>query len=210
MSFCKSIVSLLSIGFFINAFSENTMNIKFSPYWPEVLQNSPKTTAFDISIQTGRSIDRVVSFGAAFDFIWNKSSKKTKLGEHLYSEELIERSLLFPISGFLSISPLSDLPVSPAISGQAGIAFMHYKDRDIDMDTELAIPIIFNENGWYFGPFFKLSVDALINVGPRAALFLGPEYTWSEQKKIRRSDPHLFTMRDMSGFGLRFGVSAFF
>jgi len=193
---------------------DKTLTLKFGPYWPEDLKHSERTTAFDWSLLSGISFDKTVTLGAGFDFIWNKNSKENKIAPHIFQEELIERTLMFPITAFLSINPLPDFLVSPSISGQAGIGFMHFSKKDIyikDIVESLENPFdIYDENGWYFGAVFKIAVDALINLSPNVSLFGGLDHMWSKPKKIKRSDPHLFTRRNMSGWGLRFGINLFY
>lgn len=192
---------------------DKSLTLKFGPYWPEDLKHSERSTAFDWSVLSGISFDKTVTLGAGFDFIWNKSSKENKIAPHLFQEELLERTLMFPLTAFLSITPLPDFLVSPSIFGQAGIGFMHFSKKDIAIEEmiESIIPhfIPYDENGWYFGAVFKIAIDALINLSPQVSLFGGLDHLWSKPKKIKRSDPHLFTRRNMNGWGFRCGINLF-
>jgi|GEM_PF-1255317 hypothetical protein len=195
--------------------TDKSLTLKFGPYWPQDLKHSERPTAFDWTVLSGISFDKTVTLGAGFDFIWNKNSKENKIAPNLFQEELIERTLMFPVTAFLSISPLPDFIVSPSISGQAGIGFLHFSKKDIyekdinEVESLENLFGIYDENGWYFGAVFKIAVDALINLSPHASLFGGLDYLWSKPKKIKRSDPHLFTRRNMNGWGLRFGINLF-
>ncbi len=185
--------------------SDKTMVIKFGPCWPEDLKHSERTTALNWSFLSGINFEKVVSLGAAFDFLWNKSIKEDQIARHIFKEELLERTLMFPLTAFISISPLPDCIVTPSLSGQAGIGFMHYSKKDVEIvETR---PELYDENGWYFGAVYKLALDALINIKPKVGLFGGVDHLWSKPKKMRRSDPHLFTRRNMNGWGLRCGVN---
>ncbi len=188
---------------------DKTLTLKFGPYWPEDLKHSERSTAFDWSLLSGISFDKVVTLGAGFDFIWNKNSKENKIAPQIYQEELIERSLMFPITAFLSISPLPDFLVSPSISGQAGIGFMHFSKKDINVEPIGSIPELYDKSGWYFGAVLKVAVDALINLSPHVGLFGGVDHLWSKPKRIKRYDSHLFTRRNMSGWGVRCGLNLF-
>lgn len=199
---------LIALTIITSSLADKSFTVKFGPYWPDELQESEKPVALDLAIQSGVNIDKKVSFGAMFDFIWNKNSKEYNLGGNLYEEDLIDRTFMFPLSGYITISPLSELIVSPSLTAQIGMAFMYYKDKYVAVISNQFIP--YEEDGWYFGPFIKLGLDAFFNISPNAAIFLGPEYTWAELKKIKRDNLFLFTKRDMSGWGLRFGVSAYF
>ncbi len=204
------LLTILTLNIF--AF-DKTLTLKFGPCWPEDLKHSERTTAFDWSLLSGISFDKTVTLGAGFDFLWNKNSIENKIAPHLFQEELLERTLMFPITAFLCITPLPDFLISPSISGQAGIGFMHFSKKDVykkypDLIESIENSFdIYDENGWYFGAVFKIAADVLINLSPHVSLFGGLDYLWSEPKKIKRSDPHLFTRRNMNGWGLRLGIN---
>ncbi len=183
--------------------TDKSLTLKFGPYWPQDLKHSERPTAFDWTVLSGISFDKTVTLGAGFDFIWNKNSKENKIAPNLFQEELIERTLMFPVTAFLSISPLPDFIVSPSISGQAGIGFMHFSKEDIyfiDVRPIESIPGLYDENGWYFGAVFKIAADILINLSPHVSLFGGLDHLWSKPKRIKRSD-HLYYKRNMNGGG---------
>ncbi|HEX3018656.1 MAG TPA: hypothetical protein VHP36_00065 [Chitinispirillaceae bacterium] len=204
-----STILCLITGFALNTVAlDKTLNIQFGPCWPEDLKHSIRPTALNWSIQSGMNFDNTVSLGVAFDFLWNKGSKEEQITNHIFRYELIERTLMFPVTAFLSISPLSDLIVSPRITGQVGIGFMHFTKKDVEIIGSL--PTLYDENGWYFGAVYKLGMDALINLKPGVSLFSGLDHLWSKPKKIKRSDPHLFTRRNMDGWGVRFGINLFY
>lgn len=206
-------IFVLLTAFTVNICASNkTLTMKFGPYWPEDLKHSERSTAFDWSFLSGINFDKVVILGAGFDFIWNKNSKENKIAPRVFQEELIERTLMFPITAFLSISPFPDFLVSPSISGQAGIGFMHFTKQDIyfiDVIPIESLPTFYDENGWYFGSVFKVAADALVNLSPNVSLFGGVDHMWSKPKRIKRYDSHLYTRRNMSGWGVRCGLNLY-
>lgn len=205
MTYRNFLLFVLLTGLISSSAADKALNFKFGPYWPKALKHSPKKTALDLGIQSGYSVENKVSFGPAFDFIWSKRSDEIRIGPNLYKEEFQERTLMFPISFFLKLSPLSDLPVSPSFTGQIGLSFMHYKDKYAIPD-ELDLFVPYDENGWYFGPIYKLGIDILANIGRQVNIFGGTNYLWAKQKRIKRPSDNLFTRRNMSGWGLQFGI----
>ncbi len=192
--------------------SDKTLTLKFGACWPEDLLHTGRSTALNWSVLSGVNFDKTVTIGAGFDFLWNKNSKINKIAPHIYKEELLERTLMFPLTAFLSISPMPDFLVSPSITGQAGIGFMHFSKEDITQNFEsLLEPFDFyDENGWYFGGVYKIAIDVMFNLSPRVSFFSGIDHLWSKPKKIKRSDPHLFTRRNMNGWGIRCGINLFY
>lgn len=195
--------------FSVSVFSEKLLLIKMGPLWPRELLHSEKPTSWDASILVGGLIDRKVSIGAGFDFLWNQNKKEEQIQGNTYRLDMVEKTLMFPISGYLLLTPFSNRTVHPVISGQIGLNtmyFSHTEDSTFDNNRDGTM----NENGWYMGLYGKAAADAALKIGEKSTLFVGMDYQWSRPKKLGENNSKFFQRRTMSGFGLRFGLGTIY
>jgi hypothetical protein len=199
---CLSLLLLLSFSIA----AEKLFQLKIGPTWPSSLLNTQKKTAWDASIQTGSIIDKRVALGATFDFLWNNDAREQKLTTGIYRVDILQRTFMFPIMGFLAISPAPHLRLSPCISGYIGLNTMYFSYKSdstfLSRDTTTTI----DGNGMYMGLIWKLATDAVLRIGDRSGLFAGVEYQWSKPRKLGHNSDDLYIRRNMSGFGIRFGL----
>lgn len=205
------IAGIFTLVFCVTAVSnaENLMVLKIGPVWPRVLLNSEKPTAWDASFQSGALFDNIVAFGGGVDFLWNRNEKGIKIDENTFQLETKEKTLMFPITAFISITPVPDLIVQPVISGQIGLNTMYFSHEEKDPPIADLEPDLHNENGWYMGLIWKLALDASVRLGERTSVFAGFEYQWSKPKKLDEARDDIYTIRNMSGVGIRMGLRIF-
>ena len=210
MKFFKTAAVLLSVTvILVNSVSaEKLLVLKIGPMWPRVLLGGEKSTAWDASIISGLILDKKVAFGGGLDFLWNRNIKQTHETGNTYLVEQTERTLAFPLSAYLSITPFPDLVIYPGLSGQIGLNTMYFSHKEA---SDTAAASLQNENGWYMGFIGKIAADVHFNLGESTALFTGIEYQWSTPKLLsRKQDESRATYRKMSGIGIRMGLRAAF
>jgi hypothetical protein len=194
------------------SYAEKQFQVKIGPTWPSALWYTEKPTAWDASIQTGGIVDDKVAIGAAFDFLWNKDAKEQKVNSYVSRVEILQRTVMFPVMGYLSITPAPNLFVQPCISGYIGLNTMYfsYKGDSFKDSTNNSVlqryttPI--DGNGWYMGLIWKVASDIVVQMGDNSGLFAGVEYQWSKPRKLGDNDGNLYIRRNMSGAGIRLGI----
>lgn len=207
----KIFITLLAVTFsglyFFAEASERTINIQIGPLWPHVLKESSKPTAWNSSLQIGRVIDRKIAIGTDINFLWNNYSDEEMVIGNISQVSSKQKTLCFPITAFLSITPFPDLIVYPGISGQIGLNTMYYSNSTDSIKTDNSMTNGFDENGWYMGLIGKIGASAYFAFSNNSTIFAGMEYLWSNPKKIsRKRTDNLVARRKMSGFGLKFGI----
>lgn len=188
-------------------FAENQFSAKIGPAWPSSLWETEKPTAWDAGLQSGVVFDKRVSIGGSLDFLWNNDAKETSLGNETYQVSVKQRTFMFPVCAYLSITPLPDLILSPSISGYVGLNTMYFTYRGDS--TRIATSTKegrVDGNGWYMGLIWKIAADAVLRIGDNSSLFAGLEYQWSKPRKLGESEGNLYLRRNMSGLGVRMGI----
>jgi len=197
---------LLSIVAVSNA-SDKAVVLKIGPVWPRVLIGTDHPAAWDASVITGATIDKRVTIGGGIDFLWNTYSKETRIRNNAYRVDLEEKTFMFPISGYLSLSPVPDLKVSPVLSGQLGLNTMYYSHKENKKEEATPDSALTDENGWYMGLYWKLALDAVVKLSDNVGFFAGLDYQHSRPKKLGVDDQDKIVRRNMSGIGIRAGLS---
>lgn len=202
MKLNKFIIPLLC--FFSLTFAEKQFALKIGPAWPSALWNTEKPTAWDASIQSGALFDDKVAIGGVIDFLWNNDAKETNKGNGIYEINVTQRTFMFPLSLYLSISPVPDLLIHPNIGGSVGLNTMYFSYKGESTDPLDNSDL--DGNGWYMGVIWKVYTDAELKLGRNSCLFAGIEYQWSKPRKLGSSDGNLYLRRNMSGLGIRMGI----
>ena len=184
--------------------SDKYIQLKIGPTWPVALRGSKKPTAWDASMHYGAIFERRVAIGGGLDFLWNNNNKDVRVSGNVYRREMTEKTFMFPISGYIALSPIPDYRFHPCISGQIGFNTMYFSHEDNSVEEEDTLPA-YDENGWYIGFYWKIAADVIFNLGENTGLFVGLEYQWSNPEKVNDKKDDLFTRRNMSGIGIRMG-----
>jgi hypothetical protein len=187
--------------------SDKTVILKIGPTWPRELIGTDHSAAWDASVITGAIIDRRLTIGGGVDFLWNYYSKETKIQNNTYRKEKQEKTFMFPISGYLSLSPLPDLKVCPVLSGQLGLTTMYYTKDSLNNGKVINDTPYTDENGWYMGLYWKLALDAVVSLSENVGFFVGIDYQYSKPQQLGVKDKNNVVKRDMSGIGIRAGLS---
>lgn len=85
--------------------------------------------------------------------------------------------------------------------------FAHAEDSIADGQDASSIV---DENGWYFGLYWKIAADAVYDLSEKSGVFAGIDFQWSRPEKIEVNKSDLFTRRDMNGIGIRMGIKVRF
>jgi hypothetical protein len=186
---------------------DQSVILKIGPVWPRVLLGTEHSTAWDATLLTGATFDRRVTIGGGLDFLWNVASKETRIKNNAYRVDMEERTIMFPISGYLSLTPLPDLQVTPTLSGQLGLNTMYYSHEERKKENTTPDSALTDENGWYMGLYWKLALDAVVSVSENVGFFVGVDYQHSKPKKLGERNSDAIVRRDMSGIGIRAGLN---
>ena len=187
--------------------AERFIQLKIGPTWPKELQWSGKPTAGDGSVHMGLVVDRKIAFGGGIDFLWNVNKKASPIAgsNNSYKIEESQKTFMFPVSGYLALSPIPQFRFHPCLSTQIGFNTLYYANKQDSLQENSSIPIV-DENGFYMGFYWKIAADVAFNLGENSELFAGLEYQVSRPDKINVERTDIFTQRDMNGVGFRFGV----
>lgn len=191
------------------SYAGKSFELEIGPLWPRVLLNSQKPTSWNTAFKTGYNFDNIVTLGAGIDFLWNHNNKDENLGGNIYKTVTSERTYMFPISGFFSLTPLPDLKVQPCFSAQVGFNTMYFSHTEdsVGLQNGNNHPII-DENGWYMGMYWKIAADVLLKLSKNSGIFTGVAYQWTRPTKLDLTAKDIFARRDMSGIGIRVGIKA--
>jgi hypothetical protein len=192
------------LGLNVSSRAERFIQLKIGPTLPRALQWSQKPAAGDGSVHVGLIVDKKIAFGGGVDFLWNVYSKPVHLEGNTYKNGDVQKTFMFPISGFLALSPIPQFRVHPCISTQIGFNTMYYSSKTTKQENTGVQQ--YDENGWYMGFYWKIAADAGLNIGANSELFAGLEYQIARPKKINVERGDIFTERNMNGVGFRFGV----
>jgi hypothetical protein len=182
---------------------DNTTVVAFGPAWPTKVNG----TAWEANLLSGITIDRMVFLGGGIDFLWKtQSSDSSYVSSATSSDQIIvtgkQSSFMFPLYGTLGLDPLPDLIVHPMAMLSVGINPLRYNKQELDPATQ-TLKDADKGNGFYFGPYVKLNVDALYSFTPHATVLLGFAYAWTTPSQSGSGSVQF--KRTMSGAGLRLG-----
>lgn len=207
----RVIAVLFSISFLIGiASAEQQFVLKIGPVWPVALWKSEKATAWDASVLGGLAIDRKVSFGGGVDFLWNVVSDEEHVSGNVYRRETTEKTFMIPLSGYVTVDPVPDLIVHPCVTAQVGVNMMYFSHAEDSIAQSGSASSLVDENGWYFGFYWKIAADAVYDLSEKSGVFAGFDYQWSQPKKIDINTSDLYTKRNMGGIGIRMGLRVVF
>ncbi|MBN1603921.1 MAG: hypothetical protein JW915_20085 [Chitinispirillaceae bacterium] len=187
--------------------SDQSVKIKIGPVWPRALFGNDNSIAWDASIVSGKTFDNRVTIGGGIDFLWNYTSKETRVNKNSYRVDMEEKTFMFPVSVYLSLTPLPDLKVTPSLNGQLGLNTMYYSRDERKKDVLTPDSGLVDENGWYMGVYWKLAADAILTLSESTGFFVGLEYQHSKPVMLGDGDDDSRVRRNMSGLGLRFGLN---
>ncbi len=198
---------LLLIAFAFSANSkEKVLSVGIGPSWPTALWGEDRPTAWNASLSTGITLDRKVSLGASADFLWNQVIEEDVLSQGTSIAQRQQRTFMFPLSAYLSLSPAPDLTVSPIIYTSVGLNTMYYshEDKSDGDDGDGGI----NVNGFYMGVIWKVGTEAVMSLSENVSFSARLFYTISKLNKIEKSQgDSKLRRRNMSGFSLMGGLN---
>jgi hypothetical protein len=200
-----ALAALLVIVTSAAASTENIVMLRFGPLWPRELLNTDKPTAWNVGLSYGVAPGRKVGVGVGIDFLWNRTvNEKPVTGQPgLYEVTRSEQSYMFPLSLFFYLDPIEQYVVHPAATLNVGYNSMFYSfDDEQELDSGKVSDA--DPDGYYYGLYVKLALDALVNIGEAGAFFLGVDYQWANTRSAHH-DGNTYRRRDMSGIGIRAG-----
>jgi hypothetical protein len=199
------IMATLTLAGSVHA-AERLFLLKIGPTWPQKLRFKEEPTAWDASVQTGIIVDRKIAFGGGVDFLWDNYNKPTPVQDDNYRIDKSRKAFMFPVSGYIALTPIPDFKFHPCGSVQIGLNTAYYSEKkDSTSISEKKDSTLIDENGWYMGFYLKVAADAIFNLGEQAGLFAGIEYQWANMKKLNTQRDDIFRKLDMSGVGIRMG-----
>jgi hypothetical protein len=203
----KRLVMIIFCGILItvpSARADKLTILKIGPVWPIEMMQTERKTAGDATLIFGGIIDRKVAIGAGLDFLWNTNSEKES-EENGYRLKMVERTFMFPLSGYIAITPIPDYMFHPCVSAQVGLNTLYYYQQADTVRNENVDKGV-DKNGLYMGLYVKVAADAIYNIGDHSGIFIGIDYQWSQPKKLNVEPGDLFPKdRRMNGLGLRVG-----
>jgi hypothetical protein len=187
-------------GVFSTVRAEGLLSINIGPIWPQALL-STGAPSWDGELEVGALIDKRIGFGFACDFLWNVRTRDvldTSTNHYRITND--EKTFMFPLMGFFMIDPVPNLIVHPVGTFQIGYNQMIYnvKTDNTTLNTQKTV------SPYFYGLIIKVGVDAVYNLGERAAIFAGLEFQWANTKTTD-TQSGLFDKRDMSGIGIHAG-----
>ena len=200
----RFIVTIISLSV-VSAHAEKLIQLKVGPGWPRAIRENKSKTALDASILYGASFDRKVAIGAGVDFLADVNTDDTLLSGNVYRRNMIEKTFMFPVSGFIALTPIPDFRIHPCISGQVGFNTVYFSHKDNSIESADTAKD-YDEDGFYIGFFWQIAADAIFSLSENIGLFAGLEYQWSEPKKVNKDSDDQFTKRNMSGISIRMGL----
>jgi len=194
----------------IAADAGNMLRLHIGPLWPRVLLDSDKPTQWDLGLGYGFMFDKIVGIGVGVDFMWNRVVDEVPVaGEPgVYEMTRRESSYLFPVYGIVIVDPISRFVVHPALTFNLGYNSMVYNCDDEQELTTGTAPDD-DPDGYYFGWFIRPGLDAIVNLGESAGLFVGVDYQWASTRSAKTEDGK-YRRRNMSGVGVKGGLRVVF
>ena len=186
--------------------AERFITLKIGPAWPKELQWSGKPTAWDGSAITGIVFDGKIALGGGLDFLWNVNKKSTRIHDNTYRLDQVEKTFMFPVSGYFAFTPIPQFRFHPCVSTQIGLNTMYYSYDSTATALDGSDTRPYDENGFYMGFYWKIAADVLFNIGESSSLFAGVDFQRTKPEKLNKKHGDVFTVRDMNGVGLRMGV----
>jgi hypothetical protein len=191
--------------------AENLLGARFNFVWPRDLLHTDKPTAFDVGLNYGIAVDRIFDIGAGVDFLWNRTVDEVRVdtvaGADIYEVTRKRQSYMFPVYVFIGFDPISKYRVHPAGTFSIGDNSMVYSyDDQEELTSGKAADN--DPDGYYFGLYMKLALDALVNIGENSALFAGVDYQWADTRSSK-TEGNTYWRRDMGGVGVRLGIKAY-
>jgi hypothetical protein len=186
------------------------LRLHIGPLWPRELLHSDKPTQWDLGLGYGIMVDKIIGVGVGMDFMWNRTANEVPVDSEPGLVELTRResSYLFPVYAFVTIDPMSRFVVHPALTFNLGYNSMVYNFDDEQELTTGKAPEN-DPDGYYFGWFIRLALDALVNLGENAALFVGVDYQWANTRSAKTED-NTYQRRNMGGVGVKGGLRVIF
>lgn len=195
----------LSLFGLATAKSDKTVELTMGLSFPRDLLDRQNSAAGDGTFKIGAIMDNIVGIGASLDFSWNVLVKERDSLNH-YITTFQERSYMFPVSMYLSIDPLYFWIVHPVLTVTAGFNQMIYYHDPVDsLSTSFSSSDYDNMNGYYFGPFIKLGLSGLYDLGEHVSITLGTSYQWREFHRNVHENRDFTLRKSMSGMGLYAG-----
>lgn len=207
---CRVMIAVAVLAGAIAADSGNMLRVHFGPLWPRELLHSDKPTQWDLGLAYGLMIDNKVGVGVGVDFMWNRTAEEVPVAGHpdLVRLTRSESSYLFPVYAFVTVDPMSRLVVHPALTFNLGYNSMVYNSDD---EQELSTGTVPEDDpdGYYFGWFIRPGLDAIVNLGENAGLFVGVDYQWADVRSAK-TEGNTYQRRNMSGVGVKGGLRVVF
>jgi hypothetical protein len=197
--------AVLIAGLLAQPLAGNMLQARFGAFWPKVLLQTDKPTAWDVGLQYGLLVDEKVGVGAGIDLFWNRTVAETEVATGVYKVTFEEKTYMFPVYAYLYFDPLSRLIVHPAATFQVGYNSMIYKYDNAD-EVAAGDTVTYDPDGYYFGLYLKVAADAMVNLGESSAIFLGVDYQWAKPRSATDDETGTYRKRNMGGIGLRVGL----
>ncbi len=199
----------LSVAAFTASAFEQTLRLWIGPTWPREMLETEQKTAWNAGVAAGVTVDRKIGIGGEIDFLWQVNRQEEEIDDGISVILDEQKTFMWPILGYLYISPIPDFLVYPVIEGQIGFNLLYYKG-DLAESQPTAVDDDFDRNGLYLGLIGKAIADAHVRIGDNSSLFAGLAYTWSnpsKTKKIERNGQKLKAHRAMRGLAIRMGIA---
>ncbi len=197
------VMAVVCCGMFsaLEAYSRYT-HVQIGPQWPEDL----KGVAWNAGLESGAEFDQIITVGGGLNFLW-----KTEVSD---SEDVsttpvtkIDTSktgrYMVPVYATLGIDPQPQLIVHPVLKIDVGLNTMYYSHREYDRDKEKLVKAD-TSSGFYFGPFVRVGLEGVYDLGETVSARAGCSWSWSKVKKNAENAGHY--ERPMSGFGMCVGL----
>jgi hypothetical protein len=187
---------------------DKTVSIQIGPDWPR----SVKGTAWNASATSGVMFEKMVGISGGIDFLWKTDTRDSTLpasGTTTTTRKITkqkEQYYMFPAYAALEVDPVPTLIVHPVVSIAAGVNMLVFGKDTLDRaDPDLKLKKADDSNGFYIGPFVKLSIDGVYYFGETVGAKLGFSYRWSTPTK--KAEEGWDYERKMSGIGLHAGFN---
>lgn len=185
--------------------SQTIVNVGIGPTWPKTLRGTEKQIAWNGTVEFGRLFDNIVGVGIDLDFSWNVNDSLVDLNDTTTILVSKNKTFMFPVSGMLFFDPIPKFKLHPVIKGQFGLGMMV---RDIEQLDSVTVES--QRDGFYIGYIGKGSVDAVLDLGDHAAIFVGFEYQAGRLRHKIKKNSNLYTYYSPNSPAIRMGMSILF